>query len=100
MHLLQTNISSISKLCAKHKVKNLYAFGSIINDQFTSKSDVDLIVRFNDMDLHNYADNYFDLKFSLETLLNRSVDLIEEKAIRNPYFKNSVKSARKLIYGN
>ena len=100
MNLLSTHSSSISTLCSKHKVKNLYAFGSVLNDQFNSSSDVDLIVKFDEIDLQNYANNYFDFKFSLEALFNRPVDLIEENAIRNPYFKNSVESARKLIYGN
>jgi hypothetical protein len=47
----------------------------------------------------SYADNYFDFKFSLEAILKRPVDLLEEKAIRNPYFKESIDTQKKLIYG-
>jgi len=49
--------------------------------------------------LLDYADNYFDLKFALEDALKRSVDLLEEKAIKNQYFKKAVEKDRQLIYG-
>ena len=78
----------------------LYAFGSVVSDQITDKSDVDFIVDFDAIDINNYVDNYFDLKFSLQEILKRPVDLIEEKAIRNPYFKQAVNKQRKLVYGH
>jgi predicted nucleotidyltransferase len=46
----------------------------------------------------DYADNYFDFKFSLQDLLNRSVDLLEEQAIKNPYFKQVVNQCKELVY--
>ncbi len=82
-----------------HNVKTLYAFGSVLTEKFNESSDVDLIVDFKKVDLLKYADNYFDLKFSLEDTLKRPVDLLEEKAIKNPYFKRAVEQQRKLIYG-
>ena len=99
MNLIDQNISSITRLCESHKVNHLYAFGSILTDQFSDKSDIDLIVTFKEIELLRYADNYFDFKFSLEDILKRPIDLLEEKAIRNPYFKKTVDSQKKLIYG-
>ena len=99
MNLIEQNISKISRLCESHKVRYLYAFGSVLTNKFSENSDVDLIVDFNDVDLLKYADNYFDFKFSLEDILKRPIDLLEEKAIRNPYFKKSVDNQKKLIYG-
>ena len=80
-------------------MKSLYAFGSVLTDRCNDRSDVDLIVNFHDIKLLDYADNYFDLKFSLEDIFKRPVDLLEEKAIRNPYFKKSVEQTKQLIYG-
>jgi predicted nucleotidyltransferase len=51
------------------------------------------------MEVEDYADNYFDLKFSLQDVLKRPIDLLEEKAIKNPYFKESVNSQKLLVYG-
>jgi predicted nucleotidyltransferase len=56
-------------------------------------------VDFAAIDVEDYADNYFDLKFSLEDILQRPVDLLEEKAIKNPYFKQAVTQQRQLVYG-
>ena len=99
MNFLNQNIEIIRNLCKAHKVKALYAFGSVLTDKFHDKSDVDFIVDFRDIELLEYADNYFDLKFSLEDNLKRPIDLLEEKAIKNPYFKKAVEQNRKLIYG-
>lgn len=99
MNLISQNIEFINALCKSHKVKSLYAFGSVLTDKFNDQSDIDLIVDFSDIQLLDYADNYFDLKFSLEDTFKRSVDLIEEKAIKNPYFKRAVEKNMQLIYG-
>ncbi|RZJ34607.1 MAG: nucleotidyltransferase [Flavobacterium sp.] len=99
MKFINQNIESIKALCKSHYVKTLYAFGSVLTDNFNDQSDVDLLVAFDDIELLGYADNYFDLKFSLEDTFKRSVDLIEDKAIINPYFRKSVEKSKHLIYG-
>jgi predicted nucleotidyltransferase len=98
MGFIENYTNEINELCKYHKVKSLYAFGSILTDKFTDKSDIDLIVDFQPINLLDYADNYFDLKFSLEAILNREIDLLEAKAIKNPYFLQSVNSSKQLIY--
>ena len=100
MTLLDTHITDIKKLCSNHKVKNLYAFGSVLTNKFNNESDVDLVVDFNPIDISLYADNYFDFKFSLQKILNRPIDLLEEKAIKNPYFRQNLNQQRQLIYGH
>ncbi len=83
----------------KHKVRELYAFGSVLGTDFNEASDIDLLVNFDSMDVKSYANNYFNLKFSLEDLFNRSVDLFEESALKNTYFKSSISNSRQLVYG-
>ena len=99
MNLVDKNIDGIKDLCKKHKVRKLFAFGSVLTSKFKKTSDIDLVVNFQDVDLYSYADNYFDFKESLERLFNREVDLLEEKAIKNPYLRQSIESSRQLIYG-
>ena len=99
MTLIDKYNQEIQHLCSKHKVKRLFAFGSVINDGFNNSSDIDLIVDFEPIDINSYADNYFDFKFALEDTFLRPVDLLEEKAINNPYFKEAVQNQRQLIYG-
>ncbi len=99
MNLFQQYTKELNELCRTHKVKNLYAFGSALTDNFNSLSDVDLIVSFQQLDLLDYADNYFDFKFSLESIFQRKVDLLEETAIKNPQFLSAINQHKKLIYG-
>lgn len=100
MSFIDQHSNAINNICAQHHVKKLYVFGSVLTDRFSDTSDIDLIVDFEPLDIDHYADNYFNLKFALEDILRRQIDLLEESTIRNPYFKTAVQNRRKLIYGN
>ncbi len=99
MNVIDQNIEIIRDLCSKHKVSTLFVFGSILTKKFKKSSDIDLLVDFKDVDLYDYADNYFDLKDAFEKIFKRNVDLLEDKAIKNPYLRQSIDSSKRLIYG-
>ena len=99
MNLINQNIDYVNALCKSHKVLSLYAFGSVLTDKFDDESDIDLIVSFGDVPLLDYAENYFNFKFIFKRKFQRSVDLLEEKSIKNPYFKKAVEQTKQLIYG-
>jgi len=101
MKLIRRNMAQIVALCEKHKVMQLYVFGSILTDKFNENSDVDFTVIFDRdaLPLLVYGENYFDFKFALEDLLKRDVDLIEYQAVKNPYFKEELDETKQLIYG-
>jgi uncharacterized protein len=99
MNLVEKNIARVHDLCVKHKVERLFVVGSVLTSRFKKSSDLDFIVDFQDVGLYDYADNYFDLKFSLEKLFKRDIDLLEDKAINNPYLRQSLDSSKQLIYG-
>ena len=100
MNILDEHKIDISKLCSKHNVRQLFAFGSVLTNNFGKESDVDLLVNFNEIDVAHYADNYYDFKFSLQQLFQRSIDLLEDKAIKNPFFRKNLNQQRQLIYGH
>jgi len=100
MNLIDSNIDNVRTLCQLHKVQRLFVFGSVLSDRFQKDSDIDLIVDFQDIELYDYADNYFDFKASLENLFKREVDLLEDKAIKNPYLRKSIDSSKQLVYGS
>ena len=99
MTLIENNIQKIIALCKKHKVGKLFVFGSILTDNFSESSDVDMVVDFDKVTLEDYVDNYFDLKYSLEDLFGREVDLLEDKAIRNPILRRNIDSSKQQVYG-
>jgi predicted nucleotidyltransferase len=60
-------------------------FGSVAKNTSNNFSDIDLLVQFSDqIELLNYADNYFSLLEKLEKLLDRKVDLVTKKSLKNP----------------
>ena len=89
----------IRKLCQQNKVRSLYVFGSVLTDKFSEKSDIDLLVDIDSNDPLDYADNYFSLKFALQELLKRSIDLLESKALKNPYIIKNIDRSKSLLYG-
>ena len=90
--------NEINDLCLQNNVKSLYVFGSVLTDSFTEKSDIDLVVDIDYNDPFDYADSYFNLKFALQDLFRRPIDLLENKAIRNPYIRQNIDNYKSLIY--
>lgn len=60
-------------------IKSLSLFGSIARDETHAESDIDVLVEF---DGKATFDRYMDLKFYLEDLLGRRIDLVTRKALR------------------
>ena len=92
--------NSLRNLCQQNKVKSLYVFGSVLTDNFSESSDIDLLVDIDSNDPLDYADNYFNLKFALQDLFNRPIDLLERKALKNPFIIANIDRSKSLIYGN
>ena len=51
MNTLSAYKNEINALCANHKVRSLYAFGSVLTPNFNTNSDIDLIVDFKEIDV-------------------------------------------------
>jgi len=100
MKILLDHVDQIRELCLKNQVKSLFAFGSVVTERFSDASDIDLVVDIEEKDPFNYSDKYFDLKFKLIELLGRNIDLLEERAINNPYFKEELDRTKVIVYEN
>ena len=90
--------NALTQLCVKNKVKSLYVFGSVLTNRFNNDSDIDMIVDIDSTNPLEYANYYFNLKFALQDLLNRPIDLLENKAIRNSYLRQEIDNSKQLIY--
>lgn len=80
MHPLVHNKSvELAALCRRFGVRRLDVFGSAArgSDFDAARSDVDLLVEFDSLDLARFL----DFRDALETLLARPVDLVDRKAI-------------------
>jgi predicted nucleotidyltransferase len=87
----------IAELCRRLKITRLDVFGSATSGHFGADSDVDVLVRF-ERDGGGLFNRYFDLKEGLEGIFGRTVDVVIEDSLKNPYFKASIERSRRVVY--
>ncbi len=85
-------------VCKQCHVSYIYAFGSSIRDDFRADSDVDVLVGVTPADDLEAGGALIDLWDGLEKFFNRSVDLLTENSLRNPYLRKEIERTKKLIY--
>ena len=85
----------IAEFCQRNRVRRLALFGSVIRDDFTPQSDVDVLVEFEP----GYAAGFvfFQMRRELTTMLGREVDM-HTAASLSPYFRQEVLDEAEEIY--
>jgi len=83
--LLEHLSERLGEMRERFSVKTLWVFGSAVRDELTAESDIDILV---DFEVKATFDLFMDLKFYLEDLLQRRVDLVTDKALREPIRKS------------
>jgi hypothetical protein len=97
--LIEEHRPQLAELCRKHGVKRLDLFGSAVTVRYDPHhSDLDFVVEFLPEAPKRAFAGYFELKEELETLFAREVDLVEEPAIHNRYFREEVDETRVPLY--
>ena len=99
MQLIENHIENLKNLCDKYHVDKMYLFGSALNSNFNSNSDIDFLVKFKPIDLAKYFENYINFKENLKKLLGREIDLVEQQTLKNPILISSIEKNKQLIYG-
>lgn len=78
---------AISDFCRRHHVRRLALFGSVLRDDFTPASDVDVLVEFADGHIPGLA--FFEMETELSRIVGRKVDL-NTPAFLSRYFRDQV----------
>ncbi len=101
MKLIEIHIDKIIEICKRFHVRRLWVFGSILTPRFSDKSDVDMCVDFDwdNIPMLESANNFFGFQYALEDLLGRKVDLTDDSAVKNKYFREELNEKRQIIYG-
>ena len=81
MNLIESHTKDILNLCKSHKVKELYAFGSVVNGNFTEKSDIDLLIEIDEPDPLNRGSLLLSIWDKFEDYFDRKVDLLTFNAL-------------------
>ena len=98
--LIKDNYESLKNLCEQYRVQRLEVFGSALTGEaFDSESsDLDFLVEFLPLQPGEHADCYFGLLEALQDMFHCHVDLVMTRAIKNPYFLESINKCREVIY--
>jgi predicted nucleotidyltransferase len=84
LELIKAELSSMKdELSLKYGVSALGLFGSVTRDDFSDKSDIDILIDFS----RPIGMDFFTLADLLESRLHRKVDLITREGIKPRYFQ-------------
>jgi predicted nucleotidyltransferase len=70
------------ELTQKYFVNSIGLFGSIVRDDFTDKSDIDIIVDFS----RPIGIEFIDLANYIESKLSKKVDLVSRNGVKPKYY--------------
>ncbi|MCR9172058.1 MAG: nucleotidyltransferase domain-containing protein [bacterium] len=97
--LIDNKLEEIIELCKTHNVISMSIFGSSARNTMTENSDIDFLVQFSeDIEVLNYADNYFSLMEKLEALLQRKIDLVSKRSLKNPILIEEIDRSKIDLY--
>lgn len=97
--LIQERLGVIRELCARHRVRRLFLFGSAATGGFDpATSDLDFLVVFEPQERSGWDDVFFKMRADLESALGRPVDLVEAHTLKNPYLIASINRTKQLLH--
>jgi len=97
--LIEDKIPELIALCKMHRVESFALFGSAVKNAMHPDSDLDFLVQFSDeIDVLDYADNYFEFLKQLETLTGKKVDLVSKKSLKNPILIEEIERSKVELY--
>jgi len=98
--LIEKHKCEIEEFCKQFGVKSLDTCGSVLDERRFKRyeSDIDFVVEFEPMEATRHAKSYFGLLERLQDIFARNIDLIEIKAVNNPYLRDSINQNRSRIY--
>jgi uncharacterized protein len=87
----------LAELCRRWRVAELSLFGSVLRPDFRTDSDVDVLLTFSPDARWTLLD-ITRLQDELALILGRSVDVVEEKSLRNPFRRREILRTRQVLY--
>jgi len=86
----------IAEFCRRHHIRWLALFGSVLRDDFTPESDVDVLVEFEPGQRYTYF-TLAQIEEDLSGLLGRKVDLHMPKTL-HPFLRDKVLGQAEALY--
>lgn len=94
---IQVDRERIVEFCRKWNVTEFALFGSVLRDDFRPDSDVDVLVTFGPGGGLTF-ENRVEMLDELSAIFGRKVDLVEKRAIRNPFRRYEILTTKSVVY--
>lgn len=88
--------AALDAFARKHHIRRLAFFGSALRSDFGPRSDVDVLVEFEEGHVPGLA--FFDMEAELSRILGRRVDLNTPQDL-SPYYRAEVLAEAEVTYG-
>jgi len=85
----------IATFCRKHHIRKLAFFGSVLREDFSPRSDLDVLVEFEPA--HTPGLEFFGMETELGAILGRKVDL-HTRASLSKYFRERALAEAEVQY--
>ncbi len=96
---VQYSNDGIAAFCKRYGVTELSLFGSVLREDFTSDSDVDVMIAFDPGAEGITFENLPDMLDELKSIFGgRRVDLVERRLITNPFKRYHILTNRQVIH--
>lgn len=87
----------IADFCHRWQITEFALFGSVLRDDFSPDSDIDVLVTFAPDARHSLFD-LARMQDELGALLGREVDLVEKAGLRNPFRRAAILKSLEVVY--
>lgn len=90
-------LDAISTFCTRWQIEELALFGSVLREDFSPASDVDVLVTFSPQARVSLLD-FVEMQDELERIFQRKVDLVSKGGLRNPFRRHEILNTRQVVY--
>lgn len=87
----------LADFCRRWRITEFALFGSVLREDFRPDSDLDVLVSF-EPDAPWSLWDLSTMRHELEEIFGREVDLVEKKALRNPFRRHAILTSKQVIY--
>jgi predicted nucleotidyltransferase len=102
LELLQPHIAipmeAINSFCRRWDVRELALFGSVLREDFSPESDVDVLVAFAPEETRRSLFDLVEMKDELAEIFGREVDLVSQGGLRNPFRRHEILTTRQVVF--
>ncbi len=96
-HRLRVEPEKVDAFCHRWRIRELSLFGSALRDDFRPDSDVDLLVVFEPDAAWDLWD-IIAMEDELQQVFGRRIDLVEKRALKNPFRRYEILTTRQVLF--